>query len=102
MILQLTVTRLRPERRLLLVLILAVPIDEKYVTYTYHPAADDRDLRRYISGRIRRPEYLRADDVASAVRYKVDRSHGRLLGPAGDVGGDQRKQSNEWGGASLC
>lgn len=38
-----------------------------------------------------RSEDLRADDVASAIRDQVDRSHGGLLRPAGDVGGDQRE-----------
>jgi len=87
--LDLDITWLRPNGSLLLVLVLAPPIDKQDVQQRHNPAYDDRDLGGAVFGSVLGLEDLGTDDVAHAVPDQIHGCHCRLLRPAGNVGRDE-------------
>lgn len=125
LVLQLQIPHLRAQRRLLLVLVLAVPPYEHHVDQARAPAADDGDFGGRVAGSVLWAEglwtllrnelvctsvmygwdwiYMAAltDDVTGAVRNQVDGRHCGFLGVSGNVCRDEREQGDKGRGTGL-
>jgi hypothetical protein len=124
LVLQLHILGLCSQNSFLGILPPAIPVDEQHVHETHAPAADDSDLGGNVAWSIFGSEGLWADDVADAgegvlarctltvrcieprkrlpVSDEIQSGDCSLLGVAGDITADQRQESDEWCGRSLC